>query len=269
MNLIQIALYPILFVLGFLVNEILLRRNKMLYQFIRAVKKRNPIAFLETDKMVYFVPIERFFKNLGLTKTKEVVIVPKGSVKPSNLGVEMAHGDLYKSITTPQEFRILCYDLLNSGWSADDIASFFEKVEQIPAEELKQKYISKINDLNEKLKKINLQIVKEEKPEILEELNKKVMEIDTELKKQFKEFNLFLNLPSTIKDFIYTGVNRVSLSAMIREMVYQRELERLGQRNWVAIGIAVLLILIGLALFGRFILPMLQGGGASVTAKIP
>jgi amino acid permease len=61
-----------------------------------------------------------------------------------------------------------------------------------------------------------------------------------------KKYDVFVDMSSVVKDFIYTGINRTTIHAMLRELVYQRELEKFGQRNWMMIAIAIFIILIGL-----------------------
>jgi len=222
--------------LGYLLNEILLRRNKKIYPLIDAIKKRKLIAFLETDKAVYFRVIPKTYKNLGITKEKELIILPKSSVKPCvNLGgLLIARGDLYKSACVPQEVRKFISERLSDGWSEEDIAKFFEEIETIPSEQLKARY----------------KALKDSKyyPESVESGNPTpVSKVDKQ------KYDIYVSLPSVVKDFIYTGLNRTSIHAMLRELVFQRELEKMGQRNWVKIAIAIFLVLLGIGFLIRFI----------------
>jgi len=210
----------------------ILRKNKNAYNFFNLLKKRVPLVFLETDKAVYYKPIVKMYKNLGVTSDKEIVIIPKSSIKPClNLnGILIGHGDLYKSITTPQEFRMLVNQLQLDGWKDEDIAKFFEEIESLPKPQLESMYK-------------NWKMGKSNNPENPEDISP----ID------MKKYDVYINLPSVVKDFIYTGLNRISIHAMLRELVFQRELEKIGQRNWLMIAIAILLILIGIGIAWRFI----------------
>ena len=77
-----------------------------------------------------------------------------------------------------------------------------------------------------------------------------------------QKYDVYVSLPSVVKDFIYTGLNRTSIHAMLRELVFQRELEKMGKRDWVKIAIAIFLILLGIGFAIRFIV------GAPEFAKV-
>jgi hypothetical protein len=217
------------------------KRNKNLGMLIKAVKKKSPIAFLETDKVVYLRFLEKVHKNLGITPQKEVIIIPKDTVKPClDLGCQIIHGDLYKSITTPRELRILTDELKAQGWKNEEIAKFFEEMEIMPAEALTKFWTG------QKQPKV-VQMQKKD-GSIIDVFNPLYDKSDDALID--KKINLFKNLSSVVKDFIYSGINRTSIHAMIREIVYQRDLEKGGQRNWLMIGIAIFIIVIA---FGFFI----------------
>lgn len=242
----------------YIITEIIARRNKFLFQFIKAIRKKKTIVFLETDKAIFWDTIEKFYKNLGLTKNKDVIILPKSSVKPvMNLGASFVHGDLYKSVTTPKEVRELIADLTKDGWADEEIAKFLEEVETTPADQLHEYYKSLIAGKNPK--------------------NPSVALTEDELKEQkekiTKRYNIYRNLSSVIKDFIYTGLNRVTVLSMIRELVYQRELEKMGSREWVKWALAIFLILVGVGFAVRFIIsspniPQIFGGGNTPQPRI-
>ena len=215
---------------GYFLYDILLRKNKGLYAIISSVKKKRMIAFLETDKSIYVKPIEKLYKNLGVTKQREVIILPKSSVKPCmGLGIPIAHGDLYKSVTTPQEVRQFVSERKKDGWKDEDIAQFFQEIETIPGNKLKNVYkqMKEGKDLDGN-------------------------EIDVNKIEKMK-FDIYNNMDSVVKDFIYTGLNRVSIHDMLREIIYQRELEKMGKRNWIMIAVAIMIIIIAIGLGVRFI----------------
>lgn len=236
----------IYFVVGvggcFLFTEIWARRRKHLHKVIKALKKKQFVALLETDKAIYFRVIKKVYRNLAITEQKEIIVLPKSSPKPCiNIGGGMlVHADLYKSVAVPQEIRQFIHDRKKEGWKEEDIAEFLEEVETTPPSMLKKRFF----DLKfPKLKK-------KEKTEVPKPSNPN-LDID---KIDKRKFDVYINLPSVVKDFIYTGLNRVSIHAMLREIVYQRELEKIGKRNWLAIAIAIMIILLGVGFGIRFIL---------------
>jgi len=84
-----------------------------------------------------------------------------------------------------------------------------------------------------------------------------------------QKYDVFVGMSSVVKDFVYTGINRVSIHDMIREMVYQRELEKLGAgRKWIEIAIAIFIILIA-AVFAIRLLSGLPGIMQTLTGLIP
>jgi hypothetical protein len=239
--------------IGWVLSYINIRKNKMIYKLTQAIKKRKPIAFLETDKACHFRVIDKGFQNLVITSEKELIINTKSSPKPClNLGgVEIIHGDLYKSMTSPQELRLFIDKIKGEGWKDEDIAAFLAKLEIVSADNVED---SMTDDAANKkasiLAKFTRKPKKEgDKPAIDPRVYEKLKEEDTKLK---RALCVYKTLPSTVKDFIYTGINRTSLHDMVRELVYQRELERMGKKNWIAIAILVLLCLVGAGLFIRF-----------------
>ena len=273
-NIITIAVGALCIFLGYFIDRITFLKNKQLARFVTALKKRKPIIFLETDKGVFWDTIEKFYRNLGVTSGKELVIVPRSSTKPVlNLtGGMIAHGDLYKAVTVPQELRMFIFNQLNAGWSQEDIAHFIEEIETKPPEAIKE-YLEELIDGKNHLEKGNPEDIKTlNNPAVmLDEIRKKAEEnkpltrLDrlalafhshkqaTKIEPE-TELKIYINLPSIVKDFIYTGLNRVTIHDMLHELVYQRELEKMGGRNWIAIAIAIVLIIIGIGIGARFIL---------------
>lgn len=233
----------------FIFNEISKRKNKALFKLIDAIKKKHLIAFLETDKSVYFRPITKTYKNIGITDKKEIIILTKDSPKPCmDLGgIMIAHGDLYRGITIPAEVRKFAQEKLVDGWKSEDIGRFLQEIEQTPAEVLKEYY--------KKMKKTRVipgtEKIITEKGENGKSTEKVIAIPASEVDMQ--KYDTFICMPSVVKDFIYTGINRVSIHDMIRELVYQRELEKFGQRNWIVIAVAIFLILIAIGFAIRLI----------------
>lgn len=235
----------IYFIVGFagayILNEISLRKNKGLYSLIQAVKKKGTFAILETDKSAYVRTISNSFKNLAVTPEKEIIIMTKSSPKPIvNMGgVQVIHGDLYKSVSVPQEVRKFITDMEAKNWRPEDIAKFMEEIEQTPAEFLTQTYKSLYQSENYPGTETRISMTDKQK------------------------YNIYLGMSSVVKDFIYTGLNRTTIHSMMRELVYQRELEKGTQRNWIMIAIAVMIILIALGFAIRWIT-----GGAGISSLL-
>lgn len=217
---------------GYLAYDMKIRKRKGLRSLISAVNKNRPIIFLETKTTTYVQSIIKTFHNIGITENKELVIIPPSTLKicPS-LRVQVGHGDLYRSILVPSEvpkFR----DMLakEHGWSNDEIADFFEKIMTIPSSDLK-----KMLDNDEVKNTLDVTV--------------------KDLKKKQTKYDIYKLVPSTVQDFIYTGLNRVSIFDMLKNLVDQRELDKLGQKNWVAIAIAFFVILMGIGVVVSLVMP--------------
>lgn len=225
---------------GYIISEVMLRKNKALYTLSNALKKKKFVAFLETDKAIYCRIIQKIYRNLAITKQKEIIILPKSSPKPCvNLGGAMIiHGDLYKSVAVPQELRKFIRARKKEGWKEEDIAQFLEEVETTSPNTLKQLY---------------LKLKEGKKPEAMPESEAGSNPAVPTNSIDKRKYDVYINLPSVVKDFIYTGLNRVSIHAMLRELVYQRELEKMGKHNWLMIAIAIMVILLGVGFAIRFI----------------
>jgi len=122
-------------------TELLKKKNKAAALLLTAIKKKQVLAFLETDKSVFFRTIIKMHKNIGITNNREVVIMTKDSPKICpELGALIVHGDLYKGITIPGEVRKFFQGQLAAGWKPEDIGKFLQEIEQTPAEALKKYY---------------------------------------------------------------------------------------------------------------------------------
>lgn len=243
---------------GYVISEVMLRKNKALYKFTTAMKKKKFIAFLETDKAIYGRIIKKIYRNLAITEQKEIIILPKSSPKPCvNLGGAMiVHGDLYKSVAVPQEVRKFIHERKKEGWKEEDIAQFLEEIETTPPEVLKP-LLHKLKFWKKKKVGDNKtsQGDKEETPIDLgsNPAPPNLPNVPPVTRVSKRKYDVYMSLPSVVKDFIYTGLNRVSIHTMLRELVYQRDLEKWGQRNWLMIGIAIMIILLGVGFAIRFI----------------
>ena len=210
-----------------------------------ACRKGKDVVFLETKDGMYVRIIEKAVKNLAITNEKEVVIVTPNSMKYCpQLGVKIAFGDLYKSVTTPTELLKVINNLKLDGWKEDEIAEFFEEIERENDSTLKETY-----KLYKKLKGIPF---KKENGEVLVKKDKTAQ----------KKYDVYITLDSVVKDFLRTGLNRVTIHDMVRELVFQRELERIGQRDWIKIALAIFIILIALGITMKWIF---GGGGVAVS----
>ena len=256
---------------GYILYSILLMRNKGLALMTKAVKSKSPIIFLETPTGVYLRRVVKTFQNIAITNNKEIVIMTGSSLKNCfELAIPVSHGDLYRSITIPQELRITIQQLKDKGWTEKQIGEFLEDVAVLSEEQLQHKYEVLQNpeyydQLIERAKATKKQIedkLKEEKDEKkLGEMKQAISEIDNliedaKIKKEniktldFKkeQYKVYLGLPSVVKDFIYTGLNRVSIFSMLKNLVDQRELEKMGQRNWIMLAMAFLIICIAIGI---------------------
>lgn len=266
-------------VFGYFLKSATLFKNKSLRLFLNAVKKRQPIVFLETENTTFMRTIIKTFQGLGITDQKELVILPEGSFKPcANLGgVFIAHGDLYRSIAVPTEVAAFIDYLRNDiGMSEREIAEFFKEVIDKSPRELLEEYEKQLNDIKEQIR--NSEVAKEIKKELKErnpKMKKEEFEelFETAIERIAMEqipttkLNLYKAMPATVKSFLYTGLNRVSIHDMLSNLVAQRELEKIGKKDWIDIAVAVAIILIGIGLGLKFILPAIKSFFAPTMAK--
>ena len=239
--LVNIAFCVVGALFGYIAYDMKLRKRKGLQYLVSAVLKNRPIVFLETKTTTYIQPIIKTFHNIGITENKELVIIPPATLKVCpTLRVQIGHGDLYRSILVPSEvpkFR----DMLakEQGWSNDEIADFFENIMTIPK-----------SDLKATLDK--------------EELKNTLGVAVKDSKKKDTKYDVYKLVPSTVQDFIYSGLNRVSIFDMLKNLVDQRELEKLGQKNWFAIAMAIFILLMGLGVLVSLVMPAI---GPFITAS--
>lgn len=86
-----------------------------------------------------------------------------------------------------------------------------------------------------------------------------------------EKYDIFVNMPSQVKDWIYTGVNKVTLEGMMDIKIKKDKLlNKKKQLKYFQIGIMILFIMIGIAFFmnlgGADFLTSLIGGGGSAPA---
>ncbi len=224
---------------GYIIRGLLNSKYKGLSMIEKAVKKKNSIIFLETPTTSFVRPIVKMFQNIGITDQKEIIIFSPGSLKTcANLGIMVAHGDLYRSMAVPLDVPKTKLELGDMGLSDDEIAELLEIIQKTPKSKLKGKL---------------------EKEEIKDEKSKE----------KVTKYNIYLGLSSVVKDFVYTGLNRVSIQDMLRNLVAQRELENMGKNQWINNAIAIFIVAIGIAFAIKFAWPVLMGATASATSAAP
>jgi len=229
---------------GYVASEF--KTRKIIRLIKHASKKGKDIVFLATRDAMYVRIIEKAVKNLAITNAREVVILTPNSMKYCpELGIKIGFGDLYKSITTPRELLTTIRELKLNGWKESEIAKFFEEVEREDDAALKETY-----KLWKKWRGILI-------------LNRKG---EIEVRKDnvaAKKYDVFIALDSVVKDFLRTGLNRVTIHDMVRELVFQRELEKIGQRDWLKIALAFFIALVAIGIVVKWIF-----GGGGVSAAI-
>lgn len=210
---------------GYVIYWLRLRRNKGLMNLMDAVKHKGLYVFLETDTSTFGRKIIKTHQNLAITDQKEVIIMPTGTVKSCpTFGIQLGHGDLYKSILVPKDLPGLVEELkTNHKMSNHEIGLFFEETQNINRDTLNQICDGTIDG------------------------------------SQFNQTKLkiFKTLNSNITGFIHTGINRVSIAQNIEHLIKRENIMKLGSKNWVSIAIAVLIILVGIGLLFMLAAPNL------------
>jgi len=266
----SLLLYPVFvgvgLVFGYYLKDLLIKRNKNIANLLKAIKKKEPIAFLETDTSVYWRPIKHSFQNIGVTDKREVLVMPKNTFKPCmNLsGVPIAHGDLYKGVTTTQDIRKFITERKIAGWTEEDIAVFLQEVEAFSPERfkdlqenkesvvrdkienLKNWFKGKTDTVDEDLENIQKRIGTKKKDKKEYERQKKKLE--QELNRIVESLKVYSTLSAQVKDYIYTGINRASINMMMRALVMERDLGKSKTVKWITIAIAILVAVIGIAI---------------------
>lgn len=275
-------------VLGMVLIMITIRRNRLLFTFMQAQKRKQGVAFLEDESKIMVQRVVDNFQNLSVTESGQIVIITPGSVKPvAGTMIQTVHGDLYKSVTTPFALRRFIWNRTREGWSADDIADFLEEIEKASSDEaIKEKYADlKYNsELKEELQKEIDDLKKRLQDKKLEKTEKQSLKIQLDEKtKQIQPFknlsgadkhkyDIYLSLPSSIAAFVNTGLNRTSINLQdeLKQITKQKMLGKKAAK-WmgiiIAIGFGILLLFMGLKIGGPVLIEMINGGAQAMPAQ--
>jgi len=235
------------------------------FKMIKEARKKGKKVFLCETKNAFWVKQEKeSYQNLSLTPEREIIIVSPNSVKPCyGLGGTMLGvADLYRACSIPQELRQTIVFLKLIGLKDKDIKEYLTKIHGIKNQN-NGDVKSAVEDAEEFLEEKIDELIDE-----AEEKGNKDRKKMLELIKENKEF--YLTTPSTIVEFLQTGINRVTLKQQIRQIIDEKLLERLGKPDWFGIGLAIFLILIGLWFFfgGGFSgLMNVFGGGPTIPPR--
>jgi len=251
---------------GFLINyffNLYQERRGVFYgigEIKKAKKGRKKVFLLETENAFWIGSERASFQNISITKGRNLVLVGPNSIKPAYGlgGVLLGVGDLYRATTIPRELRQTIVFLKVIGFSDKEITEYLSKIhgygvtkEGVTATssaELAENYL--LNQLDDKINKLENAIQKEKDVKRKKELEnkKKLLELIREKRE------IYLTTPSTIVNYLQTGINRVTLKAQLKQIIDEKMLEKMGQVKWIEIGIMIFIILLGLW--------MLLGGGA-------
>jgi|GEM_PF-2362833 len=223
-------------------------KYKGIKEIKEAVKKKKKLFLLETDNAFWVGGEKASYQNLSVTKGRNLVLVAPNSVKPAYGlgGVLLGVGDLYRSSTIPKELRQTIVFLKLIGFSDKDIKIYLSTIHgQGVFKEMKKEDVGKVTAV-EQAEKFLLKRLDEMIKEAEEKGNKDKADI-LKLIKEKKE--IYLSTPSTIVNYLQTGINRVTLKSQLKQIVDEKKLEKLGQTNWLMIGLAIFLVLLGLWFF--------------------
>jgi len=249
-------------ILGFGIQEIkkMIERKgpmKGIAEIKKARKERNKIFLCETKNAFWLVPEAASYHNLSLSDKRDVIVVAPNSIKPvySLGGVQLGVADLYRSCTIPQELRQTIVFLKLIGLKDKDIKKYLSKIHGVGVKNGE----SAVEEAEKFLEKKIDELIKNEKDK-----NKKEL---LEIIKKKKE--IYLATPSTIVEFLQTGLNRVTLKAQLKQIVDEKMLEKLRKTDWFQIGLMIFLILIGIWLVfggGHGVIETILNTGTSVIA---
>ena len=270
MGIFDIILIVVGLAVGYIVNLLMVwiseRGAFFGFKEIKNAKKgKKKVFLLETENAFWVGGEKASHYNISVTKGRNLVFVAPNSVKPvyGFGGVLLGVGDLYRASTIPRELRQTIVFLKIIGFSDREVKTYLSKIHgygivkgevtKTSAVNEAEKYLvdklnKKITDLDNEIKSIENNAKNQDKIKDLED-KKKILEIIKEKKE------IYLSTPSTIVNYLQTGINRVTLKAQLKQIVDEKMLEKIGQTKWVEIGIMLLLIFLGLWL--------LFGGGAS------
>lgn len=252
-----------------------------LNELIQAIQKRKEIIFLESEGAVNFRIIDRSHQNIAFTKEHDIIVLTENSLKAcANLnGVKIGHGDLYRSVVVPTDFSKFTEHLKESGLTDTQITEIYTSIMNKNITQLtKQKQKDIDTAKNALIKKYPEE---EYIPKDNENIPYDVFILNHLAKKQETllssiTLNTFKSMSSVVKNFIQTGVNRVSLHSMMEAQTAIDNFKKAGQRDWyqILLGIGILALMVGLAFSfaGPFIPDMISAATASssgVSAIIP
>lgn len=252
-----------------------------LNELIQAIQKRKEIIFLESEGAVNFRIIDRSHQNIAFTKEHDIIVLTENSLKAcANLnGVKIGHGDLYRSVVVPTDFSKFTEHLKESSLTDTQITEIYTSIMDKNITQLtKQKQKDIDTAKNALIKKYPEE---EYIPKDNENIPYDVFILNLLAKKQETllssiTLNTFKSMSSVVKNFIQTGVNRVSLHSMMEAQTAIDNFKKAGQRDWyqILLGIGILALMVGLAFSfaGPFIPDMISAATASssgVPAIIP
>lgn len=253
--------------------------------FIKSLRKRQMIIFLESEGRGVFRTIVTAYQNIGVTNNRELVILPEGSVKPClNLNAsQIMHGDLYRSLAVPTEFLTVLHNLRDNGLNDKEITDIFYKIMNFNEKQLKE---NETNSLNDFIKNVNFdtynktqikadpeyaKLSDDKKTEQHEAYVTEQIGLFEKVNPDVRAVKVYRAMPSVVKNFLQTGVNRVSLEMMLSNKMLQEAFKNAGRGTTiqvlVGVGLMILLIFLGLK-FGLPAISDFMSAGSSL-ASIP
>lgn len=235
---------------GHIFHGMMLSKNRGLAQIIQAAKKKNMLVFLESKNSMVVRQVVKKFQSIGITSEKEIVILPESSLKVcTNLGMRVAFGDWHRAVTVPSELVKFRAEWKDKGLSDEELGWLVSEIHDKSGSALKKSLEDKKLELNTTL-----------------DSGKGGTEEKTENKTLY---NVYEGLSFAVKDFIFTGMNQTTIVAEHRNLVAQRELEKMGKSNLWTWGIVIFLIIVGLGLFGPDVIRALGTGAPATAGSLP
>ena len=236
--------------IGFVINGMMLSKNKGLAQIIQAAKKKNMLVFLESKNSLVVRQVVKKFQSIGITSEKEIVILPESSLKYcTNLGMRVAFGDWHRAVTVPTELIQFKEDWKDKGLSDEELGWLISEIHDKSGSDLEESLSAKKLELKKTLSN-----------------NKGGTKEKTENETLY---DVYKGLSFAVKDFIFTGMNQTTIVAEHRNLVAQRELENMGKSNLWTWGIVIFLIIVALGLFGPDVIRSLGAAGPPPAASLP
>ena len=235
---------------GYITRGMMLSKNRGLAQIMQAVKNKNMVVFLESKNSLVVKQIVKKFQSIGITAEKEIVILPESSLKfCSNLGMRVAFGDWHRAVTVPSELAQLRESWNAKGLSNEELGWLISQIHDKTGDKLKESLESKKLELKT--------LVADGKGGTKEETKNETL------------YDVYKNLSFSVKDFIFTGMNQTTIVAEQRNLVAQRELEKIGKSNLWTWGIVIFMIIVALGLFGPDVIRALGAAGPASAASLP